>query len=258
MTVTSKPQSRTLDDERVLPGVTDAATYLSHLARYEFALRWMQPQHEVLETACGTGYGTGMLAGRAKSVVGIDYSPLAVEHARARYTADNLEFLVMDCHRLAFRNARFDVVVSFEVFEHLEGSDAYLRECRRVLRPGGLLLLSTPNRTTWDVHMRSIGQDYEFHINLVDLEGLRRALKPWFPSVQIYGQRRSGNWLYSALRAADVLNLRLRLFPPRQQERLQQRLGVVSGHAANGQHWIFSRNQLRQCNHFFAVCKKSD
>jgi ubiquinone/menaquinone biosynthesis C-methylase UbiE len=251
-----KPLTTVLDDERPVPGISDAATLESHVARYRFAERWVGPQDKVLETACGVGYGAQRLARRVGSVLATDYSLLALQHARSHYAAENLGFAVMDCHRLAVGDGRFDVVVSFEVFEHLEQPAAYLAECHRVLRPGGRLLLSTPNRATWDIHMDSIAQDYGFHINMMGLEELRRVLRA-FPLCQIYGQRRAGNWLYTALRAMDVWNLRLRLFPPQRRRQLQQSLGVGTGDDAAANSYVFSRWQLRQASHFFAVCRKA-
>ncbi len=252
----SKPLSTTLDDERVVPGLSDNATYQSHLARYHFALRWIQPADRVLETACGVGYGAQMISRNTGLLIGADYSSLALRHAKAHYPAANLHLAQIDCHRLALADAAFDVVISFEVFEHLEDAEGYLSECCRVLRPGGRLLLSTPNRPAWNLHMQSIGQDYEFHINMMNLGELRACLQQHFPRVQMYGQRRRGNWLYTNLRKLDVLNLRLRLFPPARREQLQQKMGVRVGADLQAEEWVFSPRQLRQSNHFFAVCEK--
>lgn len=256
MSIAHKPQTATLDDERAVPGLSNLANMQSHLARYRFIRRWIAPHHRVLETACGAGYGTQMLARQAAWVVGADYSSIAVAHARSTYPAPNLSFALMDCHKLAFQSANFDVVVSLEVFEHLEDSRTYLRECARVLRPGGRLILSTPNRDTWDIHMDSIRLEYEFHINMVNLGDLQRALRADFASCEIYGQRRTGSRLYGTLRALDVFNLRLRLFSPQRRQQLQQSLGVAPISAENADGFSFTQSQLKQANHFVAVCRK--
>jgi len=252
----SKPKSVTLDDERVLPDSADRATFLAHLARYEFVLPMIKPCNDVLETACGAGYGTHRISQHAHSVVAIDYSPLALTYARERYAAPNLHYLQMDCHRLAFANAAFDLVVSFEVFEHLERPHEYAAECARVLRPGGRLVLSTPNRAAWELHMSSIQQEYEFHSSMVNVDELRACLQPQFSSVQLYGQRRRGGQLYSLLRALDPWNLRLRLFPPKARGQLQRQMGVATPEQKQTGAWVFSKSQLRQCNHFVAVCTR--
>jgi ubiquinone/menaquinone biosynthesis C-methylase UbiE len=251
-----KPTTTTLDDERTYPETPDVPTFKHHLARYEFLLPMVRKNDDILETGCGTGYGSQMLSERARSVVAIDYSAAALEYARERYSAPNLTHLQMNCHRLGFADASFDVIVSFEVFEHLEEPAAYLSECRRVLRPGGRLVLSTPNRSSWDIHMRSIGTDYDYHVNMVDLKGLRAQLGEFFPNMKIYGQWRRGNALHRTLRALDVWNLRLRLVPAKKRERLQQAMGVPGGAAVRSGDWSFTQSQMRQANHFVAVCWK--
>ena len=251
-----KPVTTTLDDERTYPETPDVPTFQHHLARYEFLLPMVRTNDEILETGCGAGYGSCMLSHRARSVVAIDYSPAALRYARERYSAPNLTHLLMNCHSLGFADASFDLVVSFEVFEHLEQPDTYLGECRRVLRPGGRLVLSTPNRSSWDIHMRSIGTEYEYHVNMQDLPGLRSLLARHFSSVEIYSQWRRGNALHRVLRALDVWNLRLRLVPARRREQMQQAMGVPSGAAVKASDWVFTRSQRRQANHFVAICRK--
>lgn len=252
-----KPASVTLDDERVVPGHSDPGTYSAHLARYEFLLPQVRSDEIILETACGSGYGTALLAQRARRVVGVDYSQAALDFAAKQHARCNLEYLRMDVHRLAFPAESFDRVVSFEVFEHLEEPDRYLAECSRVLRPGGTLVLSTPNAAAWNVHMQSIGQEYEFHINMVDLDTLRRFLSRHFAMCEIYGQRRRGSAIYAVLRGLDVFNLRLRFVRPQQREKMQAAMGVDTGTQVRAASWAFTRSQLRQCNTFLAICTKA-
>ena len=251
-----KPASLTLDDERPRPDGPDRVSYHHHLARYRFAFAQMKGGERVLDAGCGTGYGSRLLREKAFSVVGIDNSPLAVEYANGHFAGQSVSFARMDCQYLAFPDSRFDLMVCFEVFEHLESHDAFLKECLRVLSPRGILILSTPNVVTADLHMNSIGQSNPFHISMLDLAGFRRVLEKHFHEVTLFGQRRRGNRLYSALRALDVFNLRLRLFPNDQRERIQQALDVPIGEAAVPENWIIERRQLRQANQFVAICRK--
>ena len=251
-----KPATITLHDERTYPETADQVTFQHHLARYQFALERMAGGERVLDAGCGTGYGSHLLSQKAGFTIGADYSLPALEYAQGRYVAPNLAYAVMNCHRLALRGSQFDLVISFEVFEHLEDPLLFLRECHRVLRPGGRLILSTPNRAAWEIHMRSIKQDYQFHVNLVDLDQLRRFLSRFFPQFAIYGQWRRGNWLHTTLRALDFRNLRLRLFSPQRREKMQQALGVPCGEQAGAETWVFRQSQLRQANHFVAICQK--
>ena len=249
-----KPKSVTLDDERPRPDGPDVVSYHHHLARYQFALGKMAGGERVLDAGCGTGYGSQLLLQKAATVVGIDNSPLAVAYAREHYAGPGIGFAQMDCQRLAFPAAEFDLLVCFEVFEHMEDQDGFLTECLRVMRPGGTLILSTPNLTTATVHMRSIRQSNPFHIGMLDLPSFRHVLGRHFRRVELYGQRRRGNRLYSALRALDVFNLRLRLLPGRRRESLQSAFDVPVGVAAVPEAWVFERQQLRQANQFVAVC----
>ncbi len=251
-----KPQSLTLDDERPRPDGPDRVSYHHHLARYRFAFKNMKGGERVLDAGCGTGYGSRLLREKADSVVGIDNSPLAVGYAHEQFAGPGVRFARMDCQRLAFPSSRFDLIVCFEVFEHLENHDDFLNECLRVLGPRGTLILSTPNVVTADLHMKSIGQSNPFHINMLDLSTFRRVLNRHFRDVQMFGQRRRGNRLYSALRALDVFNFRLRLLGNGQRERLQQAFEVPVGEAAVPDHWVIERSQLRQANQFVAICMR--
>ena len=114
---------------------------LQHLARYEWALP--QVGARVLDVACGTGYGTAILAARA-TLAGLDADPGALDLARARCPdADIREGLLPE---LPWPDASFDTVVSFETIEHIDPDRRFIAELRRVLRPGGQLILSTPNK----------------------------------------------------------------------------------------------------------------
>lgn len=254
--VQEKPRSQTLDDERPRPDGPDRVSFNHHLARYQFALGQMAGGERVLDAGCGTGYGSRLMRDRGRSVVGVDYSPHAIAYARQHYQGPALLYAVMDGKDLAFPSGQFDLVISFEVIEHMPDPEKFLRECVRVLVPSGRLILSTPNRTTADIHMRSIGQTNEFHVSMFDVSGLRRVLGRHFARVELYGQRRRGNALYSVLRSLDVWNLRLRLLPNRKRERLQQSFGVAVGEDAQPEQWIFARTQIRQANQLVAVCQK--
>jgi ubiquinone/menaquinone biosynthesis C-methylase UbiE len=102
-----------------------------------------QPGKTVLDVGCGTGYGTAILAEHAQQIVGIDYSSSAVRFARRRYP--KVDFRVMNAEQLHFAEASFDFVFSSENLEHLHDQAAHLKEVRRVLKPGGLCFIATPN-----------------------------------------------------------------------------------------------------------------
>src|SRR5262249_14419746 len=104
--------------ERIVPDDEPPGIVALHLKRYLFAQPYCT-RNVVLDAACGTGYGSAELARVATRVVGVDVDEQAIEYARSRYVADNVEFEAMDVAALDFDDASFDVVVAFEAIEHV-------------------------------------------------------------------------------------------------------------------------------------------
>jgi SAM-dependent methyltransferase len=102
---------------------------------------------DVLEAGCGEGYGADLIAGVARRVIGLDYDESAVAHVRARYP--RVEMRQGNLAELPLPDGEVDVVVNFQVIEHLWDQGQFVAECFRVLRPTGVLLMSTPNRITF-------------------------------------------------------------------------------------------------------------
>ncbi|WP_375295812.1 class I SAM-dependent methyltransferase [Gordonia westfalica] len=141
-------QQLALTGERTVPGIP-AENYW--FRRHEIAYRHILGRcsgRDVLEAGSGEGYGAAMIADAgASSVVCVDYDTSAVEHTRRRYP----ELVVHQGNLidLPLADASVDLVVNFQVIEHLWDQAKFIAECRRVLRPGGRLLISTPNRITF-------------------------------------------------------------------------------------------------------------
>lgn len=120
--------------------------YSMHAASYAF-VQAICTGKKVLDFGCGSGYGTGRISEFAQEAYGADVAGDAVEYAKARYRNDNLHFLKIDPQPpLPFPDESFDVVLSFQVIEHVSDDDAYLREAHRLLKPGGTLVVITPDR----------------------------------------------------------------------------------------------------------------
>ncbi len=133
-------------EERLIPEKHQGALfYLEHLVRYRFAAAYAGGRR-VLDIACGTGYGSAMLADAgAASVYAVDVSGEALAYARRHYPRDRVRWIEGDARKLPFPDHHFDLVVCFETIEHVSAPGEVLDELRRVLAIGGILLCSTPN-----------------------------------------------------------------------------------------------------------------
>jgi len=170
--------------ERLIPGEVDIDLLNEHMARYHFAVRLARGKR-VLDAGCGAGYGSAELAGMAESVTGIDVAPEAIEYARAHYAMPNLAFEQASCTQLPYGDGAFDLVVAFEVIEHLENWRDFLAEVRRVLAPSGQLIVSTPNRLYYTESRGSQGAN-PFHVHEFDFEEYTRELGQYFPYVSMF------------------------------------------------------------------------
>ena len=134
-----------LTGERTLPDVpAENYWFRRHLAVYE----WIAERSrglDVVDLACGEGYGTDVLARRARSVVGVDANPEAHEHARLRYSRPGVRFArdLIDSW-----GEPLDAAVFLQTIEHVEDPGATMRHLRSLLRPGGMAYVSTPNLLT--------------------------------------------------------------------------------------------------------------
>lgn len=136
-----------LTGERTIPGLAEENYWFRrHEVVYEF-LAGRCAQRDVLEAGCGEGYGADLLADVAHRVVGLDYDESAVAHVRSRYPRVDMRH--GNLAELPLTDGEVDVVVNFQVIEHLWDQGQFVTECARVLRPGGALLMSTPNRITF-------------------------------------------------------------------------------------------------------------
>lgn len=173
--------------ERFVPG-TRGEIWIEHWHRYHFARRWVAGR-DVLDVACGEGYGTALLARDAARVTGIDVSPEAIDHARAAYAGvGNARFEVASCTRLPLGDASVDVAVTFETIEHIAEQEAFLAELARVLRPSGLLVLSCPNRAEYTDRRQF---ENPFHVKELYRDELARVVAARFPHSTWYGQQPS-------------------------------------------------------------------
>ncbi|HYJ66608.1 MAG TPA: methyltransferase domain-containing protein [Nocardioidaceae bacterium] len=169
--------------ERTVPGIWhENYWFRRHQAVYAAILDGLAGAR-VLEAGCGEGYGAAMLAaGGAERVVAFDYDAAATVHARLSYP--DLVVVGGNLVALPFGDDTYDAVVSLQTIEHLWDQAAFVDECRRVLRPHGRLILSTPNRLTFPpgnlFHARELSPDelvglVRRHGRLESLRGVRHG-----------------------------------------------------------------------------------
>ena len=151
-----------------------------HLAAYHLVGPLVQGKR-VLEAGCGEGYGAALLARHAESVMGVDYDETAIRIAKERHGGGNREFRRIDLLDLAEEApGNFDVVTNFQVLEHLEDPGPFLRAAAACLRPGGCLILTTPNR------LASVSEN-PYHVHEYVGDELGATLSRFFATVEIKG-----------------------------------------------------------------------
>ncbi|HVU16368.1 MAG TPA: methyltransferase domain-containing protein [Candidatus Didemnitutus sp.] len=162
-----------------------------HLHRYALASD-LASGCDVLDIACGEGYGAAFLAATARSVVGVDNDPDTISHAERKYPVANLKFLTGRAEKIPLPDRSVDLVVSFETLEHLDDHEAMMREIRRVLRPKGRLLISTPDTLPYQ---EVSGRTNPFHVHELDRAGFESLLARHFKHTAIGLQKSiSGSW----------------------------------------------------------------
>jgi SAM-dependent methyltransferase len=150
--MTAPSTALTLTGERTLPGIAaENYWFRRHQAAYEFLAELIGAgtieAGRLLEVGAGEGYGAALLAERTGPVCALDYDQAAVAHLTGRYPG--LPAVRANLAALPVADAALTTVVSLQVIEHVWDHRQFLAECARVLRPGGWLVLSTPNRLTF-------------------------------------------------------------------------------------------------------------
>lgn len=174
--------------ERFIPNETDKQLEIEHKQRY-LSVEPLAHGKVVLDAACGEGYGSYILSKHAAQVYGIDISIEAIANAQITYSADNLEFRQGSVDRLeGFEDQSIDIVVSFETIEHIDESmqTQFLLEIKRVLKPDGILVMSTPDKYRYtDVP----GYHNPFHVKEFYKHEFLAFLKSQFPYTELYYQK---------------------------------------------------------------------
>jgi len=200
------PGEDTFTGER-LPGGGDAEFGVD-MERHLAAYRWAAEQatgRAVLDAGCGEGYGASMLASVATRVLGADVQE-AISIASSRYTKPNLSFRAMDLMTLPSLKERFDLVVSFQVIEHVVDPEGFLRALQACVAPGGTLIVTTPNR------LMSVAEN-PYHLREWTASEMPALATPILPGCRVRGMNGSDRVLdYERARGEQIRKI-MRLDP---------------------------------------------
>ena len=159
--------------ERMTTAV-EGETEFEHFHRYCFA-RDLCRGLDVLDVASGEGYGSSILANVARSVTGVDIDLEAISHSRTTYGRENLRFIQGSALDLPLDDASVDAIVSFETLEHVREHARFMAEVKRVLRPGGRLIVSTPERTIYSALGEPVNKFHMLELSVAEFNALLRA-----------------------------------------------------------------------------------
>jgi SAM-dependent methyltransferase len=172
------------DGERFLPWMADPVVNYEHLHRYR-AVAELAAGRRVLDLASGEGYGSALLSTIASSVMGVERDHAAAVHAAVTYRSARLRFVEGSIVQVPVGGQRFDLVVCFEALEHVNEQEELCAEAARLLIPGGLFVVSTPNR---EVYSEASGYENPFHVKELDLGEFSALLRRHFTQVRLFGQ----------------------------------------------------------------------
>ena len=181
------PESKELPwtGERLVTSFQGGDIVLEHLHRYAFAAELVAGK-DVLDIACGEGYGSNLLAASARSVTGVDIPEEIIRHARSKYVRSNLTFHQGNCLAIPIPNHSVDIVVSFETLVHFAEHEQFLAEVRRVLRPGGIAIVSTPDKA---IYTGKLGNRNDYHLRELSADEFESLLRERFAHVTTLSQR---------------------------------------------------------------------
>jgi len=174
------------EGERLYFGHGEKEEERAHKERYDFAREKLGVGAVVLDAACGSGYGSEILARQAKSVIGLEIDDHALRYAKSHHQKHNIEFKKANLNKkLDLPDKFFDAVVSFETLEHVANQELMISEFQRVLKPGGVLIISTPDR---EIISDKAAAENKFHVAELSKKEFIDLISRFFDVEMVYGQ----------------------------------------------------------------------
>jgi len=173
--------------------ILNKASYDRHFQRYRFFLKHIESSDSVLDIACGSGYGSEILASKAKFVYGVDSDKKTIQYAKRHHLRSNAKFKAVSLE--SFRTKRkYDKIISIETIEHIADPDMFLKHAKKWLKPGGVLWLTCPLAKQ---NRKRI--DNPFHINEMSYEELNKLVKSHFKNVSFFNLPKQNIFLVDTL-----------------------------------------------------------
>ena len=232
-----------------------------HVHRYNEAIRFVNGSDIILDIACGTGFGSDILAQHTNGkVIGGDIAQDAIRECTANWQRENLKFEILDGTKLSYSDNYFDKIVSFETIEHTTKYKEMLQEFYRVLKPGGIAFISTPN---FPVNSPSGKVLNPYHTQEFTLAELKYLLEEIFSNVKITGQKysrydnpkvnKSGKFIYSFFNIPGI-----RKFTPFSVKNRVAKFFTKKPFYPVPEDFSLATDEktLLKCKTFFCICRK--
>lgn len=191
----------------------NSKTHQHHIKRYQYAVGFIKGKR-VCSVACGNGYGEHYMAthGEPEKIFAFDVDQGAVDNANQNQAHPLITFATADKLKELVEDGSIDVFVSLETIEHIKDDRGFLDTVWRTLKPGGLLIISTPNKASSFRNLYSVKPPNKFHVREYKKQEFVKLLTDKFTDVQIFGQKPilkrslTGLWKYLFYKFTGKLN----------------------------------------------------
>lgn len=227
-----------------------------HIHRYNVVLNNIKGNEKILDIACGNGFGSKMLAIKSKGqVVGGDLSNDAIDNCSEKWKRKNLQFIQMDGTEIPFMDKEFDIVVSFETIEHTTKFNELIKEFNRVVKPNGIIYISTPNKLINSPKGIVINP---FHTQEWYYDELKTIIGNHFKNFEFYAQkytRYKKGFSFAKFLEWSLNQRGIRKLPLKFKDSLMRLFGQEQLFPSENDFGLVSRpEEIVKCKTFFIVC----